>query len=123
MLQGIDMPPVLGKRALDGNIETFLLMALRQGPSYGYEIVQEINRRSPDLLKLGEGTVYPVLHRMEERGLLATEWRTGETKRRRKYYRLTQAGKKALTANLQQWEGLQAVMSAFQEEQTQPKGA
>lgn len=117
------MPPVLGKRALDGNIETFLLMALRQGPSYGYEIVQEINRRSPELLKLGEGTVYPVLHRMEERGLLATEWRTGETKRRRKYYRLTQGGKKALAENLQQWEGLQAVMTAFQNERTQPKGA
>ncbi len=123
MLQGIAMPPVLGKRALDGNIETFLLMALRQGPSYGYEIVQEINRRSPELLKLGEGTVYPVLHRMEERGLLATEWRTGETKRRRKYYRLTQAGKKALAENLQQWEGLQAVMSAFQNTNQQPKGA
>ncbi|MCC7204014.1 MAG: PadR family transcriptional regulator [Phycisphaeraceae bacterium] len=97
---------MLKKQTLDGNIETILLAILRDGPSYGYQIIQDINTRANGLLRLGEGTVYPVLHRLEEKGLLAATWRQGDTGRKRKYYRLSPKGKTALAANIEQWHGL-----------------
>ena len=101
----------LTKQAMDGNVETLLLAVFRDGPSYGYEIVQEINRRARGLLQMGEGTVYPVLHRLEKRGLIVATWRKGETGRRRKYYRLSPKGKTTLAGNVQQWQQMAAVMN------------
>ncbi len=86
----------LKKQTLDGNVETLLLTILEDGPSYGYAIVKELNVRAENLLKLGEGTVYPVLHRMEKRKLLSAKWQHAGSGRQRKYYRITQKGKKAL---------------------------
>lgn len=100
----------LTKKTLDGNVETLLLAVLQDGPNYGYQIVQELNRRAPGLLKLGEGTVYPVLHRLEERGLITAAWKKGDTGRERKYYRLSASGRRALAANAQQWWSLVEVM-------------
>ena len=102
----------LKKSTLDGNVETLLLAVLADGPSYGYAIVRELNQRAEGLLEMGEGTVYPVLHRLEKRKLIAGTWRKGETGRPRKYYRLTPAGKRALSENHSQWEGLVKVMDA-----------
>jgi hypothetical protein len=64
----------LNKKSLDGNVETLLLSVLEEGPSYGYAIVQELNSRAEGLLKLGEGTIYPVLHRLEDRQLITSNW-------------------------------------------------
>ena len=100
----------LSKKALDGNVETLLLAILQDGPSYGYLIVQELNQRAAGLLKTGEGTVYPVLHRMEERGLIQATWRDGETGRQRKYYRITPQGRRALSDNRQEWKSLVQLM-------------
>lgn len=100
----------LNKRTLDGNVETLLLAVLQDGPNYGYQIVQVLNERAPGLLKLGEGTVYPVLHRLEERGLISAVWKKGETGRERKYYRLSAGGRRALAANARQWRSLVEVM-------------
>lgn len=97
---------------LDGHVDTLLLAVLEAGPSYGYEIVRELNNRAEGLLKLGEGTVYPVLHRMEDRGLIASQWREGRAGRPRKYYKLTPAGRKAMVENRRQWAGLVRVMEA-----------
>jgi PadR family transcriptional regulator PadR len=103
----------LSKRALDGNVETFLLAVLREGENYGYGIVQELNERAPGLVKFGEGTIYPVLHRLEKRGLVAPTWRTGDSGRRRKYYRLTPKGRSKLSENLTEWNALTQAMQAI----------
>lgn len=102
----------LSKKTLDGNMETFLLAALTDGPSYGYQLVQDINAKAPGLLKTGEGTIYPVLHRLEKRQLIQSSWSTGETGRQRRYYRITTRGKRALSANRLQWAALAKVMRA-----------
>ena len=103
----------LSKKALDGNVETFLLSVLRDGSNYGYGIVEELNRRAPHLVQFGEGTVYPVLHRMEKKGLIEAEWKTGDTGRRRKYYRPTQTGKTALSENLEEFSHLVKAFGAL----------
>jgi DNA-binding PadR family transcriptional regulator len=100
----------LSKKSLDGNMETLLLAVLTDGPSYGYQLVQDLNARAPGILKTGEGTIYPVLHRLEERELITSTWRAGETGRQRRYYRITPRGKRALAANRLQWASLAKVM-------------
>jgi len=100
----------LRKQTLDGNVETLLLAILEAGPSYGYAIVKELNQRSEGILALGEGTVYPVLYRLEEKKLISARWRLAENGRQRKYYRLVAKGRKALAANLNQWQMLAEVM-------------
>lgn len=98
------------KQLLDGNLETLILAVLQAGPSYGYAIAKELSARSRGILVLGEGTLYPVLHRLEERGLIAAKWRLADNGRRRKYYRLDPKGRRALALNYEQWESLAAVM-------------
>ena len=100
----------LRKQTLDGNVETLILAVLETGPSYGYAIVKELNERSEGILQLGEGTIYPVLYRLEEKKLIAAKWRLAKTGRQRKYYRLTAKGRKALATNLNQWQILSVVM-------------
>ena len=100
----------LSKQTLDGNVETLILAILEDGPSYGYAIVKELNERAEGILQLGEGTIYPVLHRLEDKKLIAARWRLAENGRQRKYYRLINQGHKALAANRRQWQMLSAVM-------------
>ena len=103
----------ISKKALDGNVETFLLSVLTEAPNYGYGIVESLNSRAPHLVQFGEGTVYPILHRMEKKGLIESTWETGETGRRRKYYKPTSSGKTALTANLKEWQHLTQAFAAI----------
>ena len=105
----------LSKQALDGNVETILLSELVEGPSYGYALVREINRKHEGLLALGEGTIYPVLYRMEEKGLVRPEQRKMDSGRNRKYYHLTQKGRRVLANNLQQWDALSQVMDPIRQ--------
>jgi transcriptional regulator len=98
------------KQMLDGKVETMLLAVLETGPSYGYAIVKELNKRARGILQLGEGTIYPVLHRMEEKRLISASWRTADNNKQRKYYRLTNKGRKALATNCRQWQLLALVM-------------
>jgi PadR family transcriptional regulator PadR len=100
----------LSKQSLDGNVETLILAVLEAGPSYGYAIVKELNERAEGILQLGEGTIYPVLYRLEEKKLIASRWRSAENGRQRKYYRLISKGHKALATNRQQWQMLSAAM-------------
>jgi len=101
----------LSKKTLDGNMETLLLAILSEGPSYGYQMVQDLNAKAPGILKTGEGTIYPVLHRLEERELIQSTWREGESGRQRRYYRITTKGKKTLADNRAQWSALKQVMA------------
>ncbi len=111
----------LSKKSLDGNMETLLLAVLNEGPSYGYQMVQDLNAKAPGILKTGEGTIYPVLHRLEERALIQSSWREGETGRQRRYYRITPKGKKALSDNRLQWDALKKVMTTVLGERPAPE--
>ena len=100
----------LRKQTLDGNVETLVLTILEAGPSYGYRIVKELVERSEGILRLGEGTIYPVLYRLEERNIISAKWHLAENGRQRKYYRLTPKGRRVLAGNRQQWQMLVSVM-------------
>ncbi len=100
----------LRKQTLDGNVETLLLAILQSGPSYGYAIVKELDKRAEGILRLGEGTIYPVLHRLEGKKLITARWARAENGRQRKYYRLTPKGRRALADNRVQWQMLTEVM-------------
>lgn len=100
----------LKKQTLDGNVETLLLAILQSGSSYGYAIIKELNSRAEGLLEMGEGTIYPVLHRLEGKGLITSYWSDAENNRQRKYYRLSPKGKKALSANYVQWQTMSIVI-------------
>jgi PadR family transcriptional regulator PadR len=86
-----------------GVLEMVLLRLLLDGPTYGYNLVSEIAARSAGELEVREGTLYPLLYRLEEQGLVRTEWDTPERGNPRKYYRLTAAGRRAFEERAEQW--------------------
>ena len=91
---------------VQGTLDMLILRMLARGPMHGYAIAVAIERRSDDVLRVEEGSLYPALHRLELAGLLTSEWRTSETNRRAKYYRLAGAGRKHLTAESANWNRL-----------------
>ena len=88
-----------------------ILAILAQKESYGYAILQRIETLSDGVLSWDDSTLYPVLHRLENPGLLASSWRKADNKRRRKYYALTAKGKKAHAHEKQQWLRVDAVLA------------
>ncbi len=88
---------------LPGTLELLVLKVLSSAPHHGYAIVREIQRRSADALVVEEGSLYPALHRMERRGLIDAEWGVSESNRRAKFYSLTSAGRRELTALSSNW--------------------
>jgi len=88
-----------------GSLDLLILKTLAQlGSMHGYGIVLHIQQVSDDLLRIEEGSLYPALHRIEEAGWIAAEWRTSENNRRAKYYQLTARGRKQLALEQQSWE-------------------
>ena len=88
---------------LTGTLEVMILDVLSQEPSYGYAIAQTVLLRSQGAFELKEGSLYPALHRLEQRKLLSSYWVDAPEGRRRKYYRLTAEGAKALEAKRKEW--------------------
>jgi PadR family transcriptional regulator, regulatory protein PadR len=98
---------------LKGNLDLLLLSVLAAGPAHGYAVITAVRERSEGVFDLGEGTIYPALHRLEKAGLLASDWAdTGG--RQRRIYALTDEGAAALAAQQTQWRrfaaGVQAVL-------------
>ena len=89
---------------LKGHLDLLLLAALRGRPAHGYAIVERLRARSSGAFDLPEGTIYPALHRLENRGWIASFWGTSENNRKAKYYRLTPTGRKQLAAQTSRWE-------------------
>jgi transcriptional regulator len=88
-----------------GSLDLLVLKTLAQlGAMHGYGIVLHIQQVSDDLLRIEEGSLYPALHRIEEAGWIASEWRISENNRRAKYYQLTTRGRKQLAVEQQSWE-------------------
>jgi len=96
---------------LKGNLDLLLLSVLAAGPAHGYAIITALRERSEGAFDLGEGTVYPALHRLEAAGLLAGEWADAPGRRRR-VYALTSKGAAALAAEHAQWRRFAAGMQA-----------
>jgi PadR family transcriptional regulator PadR len=85
------------KNGLQGTLELLVLKTLSQaGALHGYGIVQHIQRKSDELLRVEEGSLYPALHRMQQAGWINSEWTLTETGRKAKYYKLTSSGRKRL---------------------------
>jgi DNA-binding PadR family transcriptional regulator len=94
---------MLGKDLIAASSKPMLLSILAEGKTYGYEIIQRVRDLSGGHIEWGEGTLYPVLHRLEREGLIGSEWKEAETGRERKYYFLTDQGRKKLKSERQQW--------------------
>src|ERR671914_1966890 len=91
---------------LQGTLDLLILQTLVLGPAHGHTIAHAIEHGSDHVLQVEHGSLYPALHRLEDRGLVASFWGTSENNRKAKYYRLTPAGKKMLAAETSRWEQL-----------------
>jgi transcriptional regulator len=101
---------------LQGTLDMLVLKTLaRGGAMHGYAIAEFIQATSEDVLRVEEGALYPALHRLELRGLLAAEWGASENNRRAKYYRLTAAGRKQLTEESAYWTRMAAAIARIME--------
>jgi PadR family transcriptional regulator PadR len=118
---------MIGKRAyenrvevLQGTLDMLILKTLQWGPQHGYGIVQALRANSGEMLQIETGSLYPALHRLERQGWVRPDWKQTESNQRAKFYRITAAGKKQLTADLGRWQRIvQAVTSIIDRE---PKG-
>ena len=88
--------------ALKGHLELLLLAVLSEGPAHGYAIIESLRIRSGEVFDLPEGTVYPALHRLEDQGLLKSNW-SEDSARRKRIYQLTPKGQQALIARQSEW--------------------
>jgi len=105
------MAPSRGE-VLQGTLDLIVLKTLDAlGPLHGYGIAMRIKQVSEDLLKLNQGTLYPALLRLEQRGWINSKWGVSENNRKAKYYSLTRAGRKQLAAEAASWERMSALMS------------
>lgn len=98
-------PPLQGE-LLQGTLDLLILKTLVLAPAHGHTIAHVIERRSDDVLQVEHGSLYPALHRLEDRGWIASFWGTSENNRKARYYRLTPAGKKQLVAQTGRWDDL-----------------
>ena len=91
---------------LQGTLDMLVLQSLLFGPSHGYTIARVIQQRSDELLKVGQGSLYPALQRLEDRKWIASFWGTSENNRKARYYRLTPAGRQQLAEETSRWQQL-----------------
>ena len=89
-----------------GTLDMLVLKALSLGPMHGYGIGQRIQQLAEDMLKVEEGTLYPALYRIEERGWIKSEWGISDNNRKARFYRLTRSGLRQLAAEEKHWEHL-----------------
>ncbi len=96
---------------LQGTLDMMILRTLSLGPDHGYGVSRRIRQTSGDVLQVEEGSLYPALHRLERKGLLASEWSQSESNRRAKYYRLTAKGRQHLKAEKAAWVNVSAAVA------------
>lgn len=102
--------PIQGE-LLQGTLDLLILQTLAVGAAHGHTIAHLIARRSDEVLQVEHGSLYPALHRLEDRGWIASFWGTSENNRRARYYRLTPAGKRQLTEQTSRWDQLVAAIN------------
>ena len=107
---------------LRGTLDLLILKALSWGPSHGYGVARWIELATDDALALREGTLYPALHRLEERGLVSANWGASENNRRAKFYALTAAGRARLRVETANWTRYAAAVFAALDAPALPRG-
>ncbi len=96
---------------VQGTLDLLILKTLALEPMHGWAIAQRIHQMSAEVLQIGQGALYPALHKLEQNGWITAEWSVSENNRRAKYYTLTKAGRKAMQQEAAQWERLSAAIS------------
>jgi PadR family transcriptional regulator PadR len=96
---------------LHGTLETLILKTVAQGPRHGYAIARWLEGRTADVLQIEDGSLYPALYRMEQRGWIQADWGTSELGRKAKFYKITPAGRKRLAASTAEWSRFSAAIS------------
>jgi transcriptional regulator len=91
---------------LRGTLDMLILKVVAVGPSHGYAIAQRLQQISKDFFQVHQGSLYPALHRLEDRGWLQAEWKESETGREAKFYSLTKKGRRQMDAEVVNWERL-----------------
>jgi len=108
---------MIAKELVAASTEPLVLSLLSRGESYGYALIQEVKRLSGDKIEWTDGMLYPVLHRMEREGWIASRWGEAENGRKRKYYSLSKDGKKTLKHQREQWAAVSSVFKLLWREQ------
>jgi len=98
--------PPLDADLLQGTLDLLILQILVLGPAHGHTIAYAIEHRSDEVLQVEHGSLYPALHRLEDRGWIASEWGASENNRRARFYRLTAKGRKQLAKQTSRWNQL-----------------
>ena len=91
---------------LQGTLDLLILKTLAVGPAHGHTIAHHIEHRSEEVLQVEHGSLYPALHRLEDRGWISSFWGTSENNRSARYYRLTPAGRAQLTEQTSRWDAI-----------------
>jgi transcriptional regulator len=95
-----------GGEMLQGTLDMLILRTVLLGPAHGHTIAHAIEHTSDEVLQVEHGSLYPALHRLEDRGLIAAFWGTSENNRKAKYYRITPAGRRHLVNERSRWDEL-----------------
>ncbi|HEY1335854.1 MAG TPA: PadR family transcriptional regulator [Bryobacteraceae bacterium] len=96
---------------LQGTLDLLILRTLAYGPAHGHSVAKHIRAASDDVLQVEAGSLYPALHRLEKRGLIASKWDHSDLGKRARFYRLTPAGRRQLAAEQSMWEQLSSAMA------------
>lgn len=107
------MPPAPQSDVLRGSLELLVLKALSLAPMHGWGIGQRIGQISGGQLEVNQGSLYPALQRLEQQGLLTSDWQTTEHNRRARVYRLTPAGERALGREIASWRRFAATVESI----------
>ena len=99
------------RELLKGNTSTVVLAILAEGPLHGYQIAKDMRRRSDEALQLGQGVLYPILHRLEDRGLILGEWEQSTGTPSRKRYAITKSGLAELRSKRSEWTAFSVAMA------------
>ena len=107
---------------LKGTMDMMILRTLVGGDAHGHTIAKVIERTSEDVLEVEQGSLYPALHRLEDRGWVSSHWGPSENNRKAKYYRLTAAGRKQLVRETSRWRQMTRAIGLVMGDETQTEG-
>ena len=114
IVKGEEMPP--STDLLQGTLDMLILRAIAMEPQHGWAIAQRIQQVSNNVLQIGQGSLYPALHRLEYKGWIRAEWGASENNRKARYYSLTRTGRKQLEAELENWNRLTGAINLVLQE-------
>ena len=98
---------------VQGTLDLLILKIVALEPAHGWAIAHRIRQMSGEVLQVGQGALYPALHKLEQNGWISSEWAVSDNNRRAKYYTLTKAGRRALEHQGAEWERLATAISAI----------